>query len=130
MDPEKRNAQRVAVFDVQLMVQDDDGLYVVDLDTEYAEVLTDRPVRRAWRVYVSWWIDGLRSSAILRRVDELSDTVHRSELRAACRAAELAALTDRKGRKVTVRDLAAQRRPSDGAHAPPELAYLLGLGEE
>jgi len=129
MTPEKRAARRVDVYDVQLMVTDDDGLYVVDLDTEYAEILTDRPVRRSWRVYVSWWVDGLRSSAVLRRVDELAETVHRSELRAACRAAELAALADRKGRKVTNRDLSAQRRPSDGADAPPALAYMLGLGE-
>jgi hypothetical protein len=129
MTPVKRAAQRVNVYDVQLMVTDDDGLYVVDLDTEYTEVLTDRPVRRSWRVYVSWWVDGLRSSAILRRVDELAETVNRSELRAACRAAELAALADRKGRKVTNRDLSAQRRPSDGSEAPPALAYILGLGE-
>lgn len=129
MDTEKRNVRRVDVYDVQLMICDDDGLYVVDLDTEYREVESDRPVRRSWRVYVSWWVDGLRSSAILRRVDELAATVHRSELRAACRAAELAALADRKGRKVTHRDLAAQRRPNDGADAPPPLAYILGLGE-
>lgn len=129
MTSDKRPARRVDVYDVQLMVTDDDGLYVVDLDTEYVEIPTDRPVRRSWRVYVSWWVDGLRSSAILRRVDERADTVNRSEVRAACRAAELAALADRKGRKVTNRDLASQRRPSDGADAPPPLAYILGLGE-
>lgn len=125
MDDKKQGglwACPIDTYDIRTMHAEDD-LLIVDVDTE--RHTDDGAQRCAWRVTVSWW-DGMSSHAQLHRApDGYAPTAR--ERRAATRHAEAIALAARLGRKVTKRDLRAQRRTGEDAGAPPWLAYLLHL---